>query len=69
MSDWKTVPASEIKVGDRVKLPSGDEFAVARIELPFLGRDNMAAFIEDTPSRWHSYPMPLATEVEVQQAG
>ena len=66
--EWSTVPAGEVKPGDRIKLPSGDEFDVARIDSPFLGRDNMAAFIEDTPSRWHSYPMPLTTEVEVQRA-
>jgi hypothetical protein len=67
-TEWSTVPASEVKPGDRIKLPSGDEFEVARIDSPFLGRDNMAAFIEDTPSRWHSYPMPLANEVEVQRS-
>lgn len=66
MSDWKTIKAADLKVGDRVKLQTGDEFEVARIEAPFLGRDNMAAFIEDTPSRWHSYPMPLEMDVEVQ---
>lgn len=66
-AEWTTMPANEIKAGDRVKLPGGDEFQVARIETPFLGRDNLAAFIEDTPTRWHSYPLPLTTEVEVQQ--
>lgn len=69
MSDWKTIKAADIKVGDRVKLQTGDEFEVARIDAPFLGRDNMAAFIEDTPSRWHSYPMPLEMDVEVLSAG
>lgn len=69
MSDWKTIKAADIKVGDKVKLQTGDEFEVARIDAPFLGRDNMAAFIEDTPSRWHSYPMPLEMDVEVLPAG
>lgn len=69
MSDWKTIKAAEIKVGDKVKLQTGDEFEVARIEAPFLGRDNMAAFIEDTPTRWHSYPMPLEMDVEVSAGG
>jgi hypothetical protein len=66
-AEWTTVPANEIKPGDRVKLAGGDEFQVARIETPFLGRDNLAALIEDTPTRWHSYPMPLTAEVQVQR--
>ncbi len=68
MSEWMKVAAREVKAGDRIKLGTGDEFEVAKIEARFLGRDNMSAFIEDTPTRWHSYPMPLDAEVEVQRA-
>jgi hypothetical protein len=67
MTEWTTMPAGEVKPGDRIKLASGDEFEVAKIEARFLGRDGMSAFIEDTPTRWHSYPMPHTTEVEVQR--
>lgn len=67
-AEWTTMTASEIKPGDRIKLAAGDEFRVARIDTPFLGRANLAAFIEDTPIRWHSYPLPLTTEVQVQRA-
>jgi hypothetical protein len=67
MSEWTTMVAGEIKAGDRIRLASGDEFQVAKIVERFLGRDGMSAFIEDTPARWHSYPMPLTTEVEVQR--
>ena len=66
-AEWTTMAASQIEPGDRIKLASGDEFVVGKIVERFLGRDNMSAFIEDTPSRWHSYPMPLTTEVEVQR--
>ena len=41
---------------------------MSRIEASFLGRENMVAFIEDTPDRWFKQPMPLAAEVEVLRA-
>lgn len=66
-TEWTTVTAADVKPGDRIKLATGDEFQVAKIEERFLGRDTMAAFIEDTPTRWHSYPMPLTAEVEVRR--
>jgi hypothetical protein len=61
---WKKVPASQVAAGDTVRLGS-DEFVVARIEVPFLGRDELVAFIEDTPTRWHKQPVPVGTDVEV----
>ena len=42
----------------------GAEFTIARIDHPFLGRDEMVCLIEDTPVRWHAYPVPRATMVE-----
>jgi hypothetical protein len=36
------------------------------VDAPFLGRDEMVCFIEDTPERWHAYPAPRGREVEVQ---
>jgi hypothetical protein len=47
---------------------SGQEVLVSRIEASFLGRDNMVAFIEDTPDRWFKQPVQLAAEVEVLRA-
>jgi hypothetical protein len=44
---------------------SGQEVLVSRIEARFLGRENMVAFIEDTPDRWFKQPVQLAAEVEV----
>jgi hypothetical protein len=61
---WKKVPASQIAPGETIRLGSY-EFQVARIESPFLGRDELVAFIEDTPKRWHKQPVPTGTEVEV----
>jgi len=64
---WVTVTATEVKEGDRVRTPSGDELTVTRIEAPFLGRANMMAFIEDSSERWFKRPVPLDAEVEVRQ--
>jgi hypothetical protein len=63
---WSTVTASEVKVGDVVRTPSGDVVTVSRIETSFLGRPNMLAFIEDTPERWYKRPVMIDAEVEVR---
>lgn len=66
---WKTVTVSEVQPGDRVRLASGEEVLVSRIEAPFMGRAEMVAFIEDTPTRWYKRPVPTSASVEVQAGG
>jgi hypothetical protein len=67
MSDaWTTVAVSEVKPGDFVRA-RGFEFEVGRIDPKFMGRDEMVCLIEDSPTRWHAYPMPLTGEVEVRR--
>lgn len=66
---WKSMPVSEVRVGDRVRLESGTEVLVSRIEPRFMGMDTMIAFIEDTPTRWYKQPLPETAEVEVVRAG
>jgi len=61
---WTATPAAEVQPGDRVR-HAGHEFTVARVDRPFLGRDGMLCFIEDTPDRWAAYPAPVAAEVQV----
>jgi hypothetical protein len=56
--------ASEVKPGDRIRY-ANTEFVVARIEAPFLGRENMIAFIEDEPERWHKYPATSDADVQL----
>lgn len=65
---WITTPVTHVRPGDRVRLASGQEVLVSRIEASFLGRENMVAFIEDTPDRWFKQPVQLAAEVEVLRA-
>ncbi len=62
---WKTVPVTEVAVGDRIRHGSGAELEVSRIEPTFLGRDGMIAFIEDTPERWFKAPVPKDGTIEV----
>jgi hypothetical protein len=59
-----TVKATEVQVGDRIR-SGGLELVVSRIDLPFLGRDDMLAFVEDTELRWLKVPVPLDADVEI----
>ena len=52
-------------MGDVVRY-AGQEFTVARVDAPFLGRDEMVCLIEDTPERWHAYPAAVGGDVEVR---
>jgi hypothetical protein len=62
---WTTVTAADVRAGDRVRLASGVEMLVSRIETRFLGRDGLIALIEDSPARWYKQPVSQAAEVEV----
>ncbi len=66
---WTTVAAADVQAGDRIRLASGLEMQVSRIEPRMLGRDGLLAFIEDTPDRWYKQPVPATAEVEVARAG
>jgi preprotein translocase subunit YajC len=59
----RTVLASQVQVGDRVRTANGNELTVTRIETGFFGV--MLAFVEDTPERWFKQPVMETAEVEV----
>jgi hypothetical protein len=61
---WKTTKVDDVQPGDVLRY-AGQEFTVARVDAPFLGRDEMVCFIEDTPARWHAYPAVRGADVEV----
>lgn len=64
------IPATEVRVGDRLRTRSGDELVVTRIDDAFLGRTDMLAFIEDTEHQWLKMPALRAGEVElIRRAG
>jgi hypothetical protein len=62
---WTTVPATDVRAGDRIRLETGVEMLVSRIEPRFLGLDGLIAVIEDTPARWYKHTLRVAAEVEV----
>jgi hypothetical protein len=63
---WQTTKVEDVQVGDVLRY-AGQEFTVARVDAPFLGRDEMVCFIEDTATRWHAYPAVRGADVEVQR--
>jgi hypothetical protein len=60
-----TVKATEIRLGDRVRVRSGAELTVTRIDEGFMGRANMLAFVEDSEEQWLKMPALLDGEVEL----
>jgi hypothetical protein len=64
---WTTMPAADVREGDRIRLASGQEMLVSRIEANFMGIQTMVAFVEDTPTRWFKQPVPQTAEVETQR--
>jgi hypothetical protein len=65
---WTKMPAAEVRLGDRIRVGTGQEVLVSRIEPNFMGMESMVAFIEDTSTRWFKQPVPGTAEVEVQRA-
>jgi hypothetical protein len=55
---WTTMPAGTVRRGDVVKLGSGTELAVTRVEAPFLGRDDLVCLIEDSGPAGSPPPWP-----------
>jgi hypothetical protein len=64
---WTTVKAADVKEGDFIRY-RGAEFEVAHIEVAFMGRDGMLAFIEDNSERWMKYPAGADAELELRQS-
>jgi hypothetical protein len=65
---WQSVPVEDVRVGDHLKLRTGQVIEVSKIEQDFMGMDTMLAFIEDTSSQWFKAPVPKGTVVEVERA-
>jgi len=64
-NQWEVRKASEVQPGQRVRTADGTEVTATRIERPFMGREAMLAFIEDTDERWFKRPAPADADVEV----
>ena len=64
---WQSITAAEVQAGNTIRLPTGLEMHVSRIEPAFFGMPDLLAFIEDTTVRWYKQPMPRTADVEVLQ--
>jgi hypothetical protein len=60
-----TKPAADVVPGDRVRLASGREMDVTRIERGFLGRDDLVCFVEDTRECWFAQALFVTADVVV----
>jgi hypothetical protein len=59
------IAASEIRVGDRLRTPTGIELTVTRIDRGLLGRPEYLSFVEDSEEQWLKLPAPVDGAVEV----
>jgi hypothetical protein len=62
---WTATKACEVQPGDRLRLGSGTDMTVTRIETPFLGQSTLVCFVEDTEVRWLAIAMASTAEVTV----
>jgi len=60
-----TKVASELVVGERVKLSSGRELEITRIKRPFLGNEDLLCLVEDTENGWFAQGTLASKEFEV----
>jgi len=67
MTGWQKLTVADVQPGDRVRHATR-EFAVARVQSPFLGQTALVCLIEDTPDRWCAYPVGVTMEIEVRKA-
>lgn len=65
-SGWTVKTAADVRAGDVVKLRSGAELAVTRVESPFLGRNDLVCLIEDSEVQWLAAAMPPSAEVTLR---
>ncbi len=58
-----TKRAVDVVPGDRIRLASGREMSVTRIEHDFLGVDNLVCFVEDTQQCWFAHAVFVTDDV------
>jgi hypothetical protein len=65
--EWVAVPVGDVRAGDRLRLASGTEMTVSRIEAAFLGYDDLVCFVEDSDAQWLAQAMWMTSEIEVRR--
>jgi hypothetical protein len=59
-----TKRVTDVVPGDRLRLTSGREMTVTRIEHGFLGVDDLICLVEDTDECWFAQALFLTADVE-----
>jgi hypothetical protein len=59
------IKAREVRIGDRLRAPTGLELTVTRIDHGLLGRSDLLSFVEDSDQQWLKLPVPADGEVEL----
>jgi len=67
-ADAATIPASEVRIGDRLRTRAGAELTVTRVDDAFMGREDMLAFVEDSEVQWLKMPALRSGDVELVRA-
>jgi hypothetical protein len=63
--DETTIPATAVRIGDRLRTRLGDELTVTRIDPQFMGRVEMVAFVEDSDEQWLKMPADADADADV----
>jgi hypothetical protein len=61
----RTIKATEVRIGDRLRTRLGAELTVTRIDPGFMGREGMLSFVEDSNQQWMKMPSPRDNQVEL----
>ncbi len=62
---WVMKQAADVRPGDRVVSPRGEELTVTRIHDRFLGVQDLICLVEETPSRWLAEPLKTDAVVKI----
>jgi hypothetical protein len=61
----RTIKATDVRVGDRLRTRTGLELTVTRIDHGLLGREDLLSFVEDSDEQWLKMPSPQDGDVEL----
>ena len=64
-----TIKASDVRIGDRLRIRTGLELTVTRIDLRMRSWPDYLSFVEDSHEQWLKLPVERDGEVELVSRG
>jgi hypothetical protein len=64
-----TITASEVRIGDRLRIRAGLELTVTRIDQRMRSWPDFMSFVEDSDEQWLKLPVAPDGEVELVSRG